>query len=169
VKRICLLSDTHSHFDERMLTLAAEADEIWHAGDFGDPVVSEKLSSLKPFRGVYGNIDGQAIRMVYPEHLFFTVEGISILMIHIAGPFGKYSPEARKLILEFRPKVLVCGHSHILKVQQDERHQLLYMNPGAAGKHGFHKVRTLLRFSIDGDRLKDLEAVELGLRGAVEA
>lgn len=152
-----------------MLALAAEADEIWHAGDFGDPIVSEKLSSLKPLRGVFGNIDGQAIRIVHPEHLFFKVEDVSVLMIHIAGPFGKYTPAARELILELGPKVLICGHSHILKVQQDERHQLLYMNPGAAGKHGFHKIRTLLRFSIDGDRLIDLEAIELGLRGAMEA
>lgn len=165
--RICLLSDTHGHLDDRILGLAREADEIWHAGDFGDDLVSRQLAALKPLKGVFGNIDGQSIRSLHPEHLFFSVEQVKVLMIHIAGPFGSYAPAARKLIDELHPDLLVCGHSHILKVQFDSRRKLMYLNPGAAGKHGFHKIRTLLRFTVSGDRLTDLEAVELGLRGAI--
>ncbi|MFM2136802.1 MAG: hypothetical protein RL021_2202 [Bacteroidota bacterium] len=165
--RICLLSDTHGHLDDRILELVRDADEIWHAGDFGDIAVSDRLKSLKTLRGVYGNIDGQPLRSLHPEYLSFNVEDVKVLMIHIAGPFGSYAPGTRKLIDELRPNVLVCGHSHILKVQFDQRHKLLFVNPGAAGKHGFHKVRTLLRFTVSGDRLTDLEAVELGLRGAI--
>lgn len=166
--RICLLSDTHGHLDDRMIGFARESDEIWHAGDFGSEHVSRQLQALKPLRGVYGNIDGQPVRSLHPEHLFFTVEKMSVLMVHIAGPFGTYNPSTRSLIDELHPDVLVCGHSHILKVQFDQQRKLMYMNPGAAGKHGFHKVRTLVRFTIEGDRLTALEAVELGLRGAVE-
>ena len=149
-----------------MLELAAQADEIWHAGDFGSDV-AEPLSTLKTFRGVYGNIDGAALRTVYPEFHFFTVEAIRVLMIHIAGPFGSYTPQVRSLLSQFQPTLLVCGHSHILKVQHDSGKNVLYMNPGAAGKHGFHKVRTMLRFSVNGDRIEHLEAIELGLRGAL--
>ena len=165
--RICLLSDTHGHLDETILRLAAASDEIWHAGDFGDVHVSERLSEIRPLRGVYGNIDGQPLRSMHPEFLSFTIEGVRVLMIHIAGAFGSYSPDVRKLLDELRPDVLVCGHSHILKVQHDAKRKMLYLNPGAAGKHGFHTVRTLLRFSIDGDRLTGLEAVELGKRGSL--
>lgn len=164
--RICLLSDTHGHVDDRMKELSADADELWHAGDFGNDVANA-FSASKIFRGVYGNIDGTSIRSTFPEHLFFSVEQVSVLMIHIAGPFGSYTPQVRKLLSHYQPKLLVCGHSHILKVQHDAKNNVLYMNPGAAGKHGFHKVRTMLRFTINGDRMEQLEAIELGLRGAM--
>ena len=165
--RIAVIADTHDRYPDWLPARLREADEIWHAGDFGELTVSDRLSALKPFRGVYGNIDDQKLRSVHPEHDFFEVEKMKVLMIHIAGPFGSYSPQTRKLVEEVRPDVLVCGHSHILKVQFDTKNKLLYLNPGAAGKHGFHKVRTLLRFTVDGDRLKDLEAVELGARGSL--
>jgi putative phosphoesterase len=166
LKRICLLSDTHGYVDDRLLDHVKQADEAWHAGDFGDGV-SDRIASIRPLRGVYGNIDGSRIRSEFPEHITFTIDGLVILMIHIAGPFGSYNPAVRDLIGKIKPGLLVCGHSHLLKVQFDSKNRLLYMNPGAAGKHGFHKVRTLLRFTIDSGRVSDLEAVELGLRGAI--
>ena len=165
--RIALLSDTHGYLDDRISRLAAEADQIWHAGDFGEGNVTEKLSAIRPFKAVYGNIDGQPIRKLYPEYLFFKVEKVGVLMIHIAGPFGSYTPQTKSLIQQHQPKLLVCGHSHILKVAMDQKFNLLYMNPGAAGKHGFHKMRTMLRFSIDGDNITQLEAIELGMRGSI--
>jgi putative phosphoesterase len=165
--KICLLSDTHGHVDDRMLELAAESDEVWHAGDFGSDV-TEKFSSSNVFRGVYGNIDGHILRSQFPEYSCFTIDKLSVLMIHIAGPFGSYTPQVRKLLEEYRPQLLVCGHSHILKVQHDQKRNVMYMNPGAAGKHGFHKVRTMLRFTISRDKLENLEAIELGMRGAIQ-
>ncbi len=168
MRKICLVSDTHGHIDDRMLEMASTSDEIWHAGDFGGGNVSEKLAAAKPLRGVFGNIDSISIRMVYPEFLVFAIEEVRVLMIHIAGPFGSYTPAVRNLLEQHRPTLLVCGHSHILKIQRDEKRKMLYMNPGAAGKHGFHKVRTMLRFTIDGKSLTGLEAIELGLRGAID-
>ena len=130
--------------------------------------VSQRLSQVKPLRGVFGNIDDQSIRTEHPEFLLFDIEQLKVLMIHIAGPFGSYSPLLRQLLNLHKPAVVVCGHSHILKVQMDQKHQLLYVNPGAAGKHGFHKVRTMLRFAVEGDRLKDLAVIELGMRGTID-
>lgn len=143
-----------------------EADEIWHAGDFGENVC-ELLETKTGFRGVYGNIDGATVRSRCPESLVFSIERLKVLMIHIAGPFGIYNPQVRSLVRDEKPGLLVCGHSHILKVQHDGRSDLLYLNPGAAGKHGFHKVRTMVRFKVSDSRIHDLEVIELGLRGAL--
>ena len=164
--RIGLLSDTHSFLDPKVFEYFKTCDEIWHAGDFGDDV-SEQLTLFKPVRGVYGNIDNQKIRSAYPEELFFKCEEVKVLMIHIGGSPGHFYPQAAKSIEMNKPSLFICGHSHILKVMQDKKHNMLYMNPGAAGKHGFHKMRTLLRFEINGSRIEKLEAIELGMRGAI--
>lgn len=162
--RIGLISDTHSHLDDSILRHLDGCDEIWHAGDFGTLAVADTLAAHKPLRGVYGNIDGQDIRQIYPEHLRFVCEQVEVWMTHIGGYPGRYHPAIRPAINANPPKLFICGHSHILKVMYDEKLQCLHLNPGAAGKHGWHKVRTLLRFSIDGDRIKDLEVVELAGR-----
>lgn len=161
--KILLLSDTHSYLDDRILDYASQADEIWHCGDFGVGV-AEKMEDLKPIKGVYGNIDDEKIRRIYPEVLSFDCEQVRVLMIHIGGYPGKYSPLARTEIAEKKPKLFISGHSHILKAMYDEKNALLHMNPGAAGKSGWHKVRTMMRFEIDGTEIKNLEIVELGAR-----
>ena len=165
--KIALLSDTHGHLDDSIFKYFDDRDEIWHGGDFGTIEVAEKLSAIKPLKGVYGNIDGANIRAKFPEDLWMEVEGMKILITHIAGSPGKYNPRVRKLLQEKKPGLLICGHSHILKVMRDSACNLMHMNPGAAGNEGFHKVKTLLRFSIDKGALKDLEVVELGRRGSV--
>lgn len=162
MKQICLLSDTHGYLPENAFKYLNECDEIWHAGDFG-PNVSEKLSSIKPLVGVYGNIDEHGLRLVHPEHQYMDVEGLKVLMIHIAGPFGKYTPQTRDLIKLYNPQVLICGHSHLLLVKKDK--DMLYINPGAAGNHGFHKIKTLIRMTIESGRISKMDAVELGIRG----
>jgi putative phosphoesterase len=164
--RIGLISDTHSYLDPGVFEHFQKCDEIWHAGDFGDGV-AEQLASFKMLRGVYGNIDGQKIRNDYPEELFFDCDGIQVLMIHIGGSPQYYYPQAKKFIEQKRPGLFICGHSHILKVMQDKNHNMLYMNPGAAGRQGFHKMRTILRFEINGGKIEKLEVIELGLRGAL--
>lgn len=165
MKRIGLISDTHGYLDERIFDLFAECDEIWHAGDIGDEVIGTKLSGFRKLRAVFGNIDGREIRSSYPLNQLFTIEGLKVFMTHIGGYPGNYFPEARKVIESEQPGLFICGHSHILKVMLDKNYNLLHMNPGAAGKHGFHKMRTLLRFSIENGKVSDLEAIELGLRG----
>lgn len=165
MKKILLLSDTHGHIDDRILAYAAQADEIWHAGDIGSLKVTDALGELKPVRGVYGNIDGAELRRVFPLDDRFTCEGVEVWMTHIGGYPGKYQKRVRELMGQNPPKLFICGHSHILKVQYDKRFQLLHMNPGACGKVGFHKVRTMLRFTIDSSDIKDLEVIELGQRG----
>lgn len=147
--KIGLLSDTHAYWDERYLQYFEPCDEIWHAGDIGSLEVAQKLAAFRPFRAVYGNIDGQDIRRLYPQTLRFTVEGAEVLMKHIGGYPGKYDPSIRGSILVHPPKLFVSGHSHILKVKYDKTLDLLHINPGAAGISGFHKVRTLVRFVID--------------------
>jgi len=164
--RIGLLSDTHSYLDPRIPEYFNNCDEIWHAGDFGENVSGE-LSSFKPLRGVFGNIDGTNIRSIHPEELFFKCEEVNVLIIHIGGSPGNYYPGAKKSIELHSPQLFICGHSHILKVMQDKKYHMLYMNPGAAGKHGFHKMRTALRFEINGKKIENLEAIELGLRSAI--
>jgi putative phosphoesterase len=164
--RIGLISDTHGYLDPKVFEHFKNCDEVWHAGDFGE-MVSDQLKDFKPLRGVYGNIDDQKIRNDHPEELFFECEGLSILMTHIGGSPGHYYPQAGKSIERYKPSLFICGHSHILKVMKDHKHDLLYMNPGAAGKHGFHKVRTLLRFEISKKKIENLEIIELGLRGAL--
>jgi putative phosphoesterase len=166
--RIGLISDTHGYLDPKVFDYFKECDEVWHAGDFGEGVAGQ-LRNFKPLRGVFGNIDGQIIRSDFPEELFFECGGMKVLMIHIGGSPGHYYPQAKKLIDLHRPSLFICGHSHILKVMHDKNHHMLYMNPGAAGKHGFHKMRTVLRFKIDGKKIENLEAIELGSRGVIES
>jgi len=165
--KVALLSDTHGHLDDSIFKYLNDRDEIWHSGDFGTMEVAEKLQACKPLKGVYGNIDGANIRAKFPEDLWMEIEGLGIFMTHIAGSPGKYTPRVRKLLLEKRPALLICGHSHILKVMNDRAFNMTYMNPGAAGNEGFHKMKTLLRFSIDSGKLGSLEVVELGKRGAI--
>ncbi len=163
--RIGLLSDTHSHIDDRMIKYLSECDEIWHAGDVGNVEVIDRLRKIKPVRGVYGNIDGKEVRREFPEHLRFTVEGVTVWITHIGGRPGKYwPPHIRTEMYRSPPKLFICGHSHILRVEMDKRTKCLYMNPGAAGKYGHHKVRTMLRFRIAMGGIKDLEVVELETR-----
>lgn len=165
MKRIGLISDTHSYFDENIVQHFQSCDEIWHAGDFGNKEIADRLAAIKPLRGVYGNIDGQDIRAHYPEQLVFNCENVKVMMRHIGGAPPNYNPETRKELQLHQPKLFISGHSHILKVIFDEKFQCLHMNPGAAGKHGWHKVRTLIRFAIDGAQMKDCEVIELGKRG----
>ncbi|MFT6934013.1 MAG: putative phosphoesterase [Maribacter sp.] len=162
--KILLLSDTHSHLDDVILKYAAQADEIWHAGDIGDISVTDKLSKLKPIRAVYGNIDNHVIQTEFPLNNRFTCEGVDVLITHIGGYPPKYNSRTRLEIHNKPPKLFICGHSHILKVMMDKKLGVLHMNPGACGKHGFHQVRTMLRFQIDGTEIKSLEVIELGKR-----
>lgn len=163
--RIGLISDTHNYLDDAVFRHFEQCDEIWHAGDFGTSAVSDKLKAFKPLRGVYGNIDGQDIRLEFPEKLRFTCEAVDVQMIHIGGYPGKYVPALRSELYANPPKLFICGHSHILKVMFDDKIKCLHMNPGAAGNHGWHKVRTLIRFVIDGKDMKQCEVIELGKRG----
>lgn len=168
MKKIALLSDTHGYIDDRWQELFAQCDEIWHAGDIGTAQVTNHLKSIKPLRAVYGNIDGAALRTEFPEFQFFESEGVKVLMIHIAGGVGKYNATVKKLAAQHgKPDLLICGHSHILKVQMDPAFYWLYMNPGAAGVHGFHKMRTCLRFGLADGRIHDLEVIELGSRNLI--
>ncbi|MEO7176986.1 MAG: metallophosphoesterase family protein [Saprospiraceae bacterium] len=165
--RIGLLSDTHSHLDDLIFQYLEPCDEIWHAGDIGNEQTWDQLTAFKPCRGVTGNIDGAVLRRMLPETLNFELEGVKTSIIHIAGAAGKYNFEARKLITATTPKLFICGHSHILKVQYDKNLQMLHVNPGAAGVHGFHAIRTLLRFTISEGNISNMEVVELGKRGAI--
>ncbi|MCW3105887.1 MAG: metallophosphoesterase family protein [Segetibacter sp.] len=164
MKRIGLISDTHHYLDEAVFKHFDKCDEIWHGGDFGSAEVADALKKFKPLRGVFGNIDGQDIRTEYPEVLKFNCEDVKVLMIHIGGYPGKYTPLARAEMLSYHPKIFISGHSHILKIMYDEKFQCLHMNPGAAGKQGWHKVRTLVRFVIDGANITNCEVIELGKR-----
>ncbi len=167
MRRIGLLSDTHGYLDDRILEYLADCDEIWHAGDIGNLETAHKLSLLKPFRAVSGNIDGTELRKDYPVILRFFCEQVEVLIIHIGGYPGHYAPDARKEISAATPKLFISGHSHILKVIFDPKYQLLHINPGAAGVQGFHQIRTLIRFTVDKDILKDLEVIELGQKGII--
>ncbi len=163
--RILLLADTHHYLDPAIANYTPACNEIWHAGDFGTIDLARSLREYnKPVRGVYGNIDGQDIRSEFPEQLVFTCENVKVLMRHIGGYPPKYNPETRKQLALHHPQLFISGHSHILKVMYDPALQCLHMNPGAAGRQGWHKVRTLLRFVIDGRDIKDCEVIELGNR-----
>jgi len=162
--KILLLSDTHSHLDDVILKYAAQADEIWHAGDIGDISVTDKLSKLKPIRGVFGNIDNHVLQKEFPLNNRFMCEDVDVWITHIGGYPPKYNSRTRPEIQNKPPKLFICGHSHILKVMMDKKLGVLHMNPGACGKHGFHQVRTMLRFQIDGAEIKNLEVIELGKR-----
>lgn len=161
MKRIGLLSDTHGYWDERYLKYFDPCDEIWHAGDIGSQEVADRLAAFRPFRAVYGNIDGQDLRPRFPEINRFQLEGADVLMKHIGGYPGKYDPSVRQILNTQPPQLFISGHSHILKVKYDPKLHLLHINPGAAGKYGFHKVRTLVRFSIANGNFSDLEVIEL--------
>lgn len=160
LKKILLLSDTHSYIDDRILEYAQQADEIWHAGDIGDISVTDKLAEIKPLRAVYGNIDDNKARAEFPLNNRFTLEGVDVWITHIGGYPGKYNPTIRKEITENPPKLFICGHSHILKVMPDKQLGLIHMNPGAVGKHGFQKVRTMLRFELNKGKIENLEVIE---------
>lgn len=160
--RILLLSDTHNFLDEKIKKYAADCDQIWHAGDIGTVTVSDELKKVKPLVAVYGNIDGMDVRKEFPLHQRFMCEGVKVWITHIGGSPGRYHPEVRNVLQANPPKLFICGHSHICKVQYDKRYNMLYMNPGAAGNYGIHKVKTLLRFTIDKTNIKNLEVVELG-------
>ena len=162
--KIGLISDTHSYLDDSVFKHFDQCDEIWHAGDFGNIELADRLAAFKPLRGVYGNIDGNDIRTIYPEHLKFVCEEVSVWMTHIGGYPGKYNPKIKAEINQNPPGLFISGHSHILKVMFDEKIKCLHLNPGAAGKEGWHKVRTLLRFSISEKKIHTLDVVELGKR-----
>ncbi len=164
MKKIGLLSDTHAYWDEAYEKYFSVCDEIWHAGDFGSDEIADRLLEIKPLRGVCGNCDGYPIRYTYAPTLFFETEGVSVLMTHIGGYPGHYNPLMLRLIDEYKPKLFVCGHSHITKVVYDRDRNMLCMNPGAAGRQGFHQVRTLLRFDLDAGNISNLEVIELGPR-----
>jgi putative phosphoesterase len=166
--RIGLMSDTHSLLDPKILEYFAEVDEIWHAGDIGDPAVAAQLADFKPLRAVYGNIDEPSLRQIYPEDLLFECAGLRVFMTHIGGYPGRYNTRVRKIIDQFKPQLYICGHSHILKIMPDQKRSLLHINPGACGQHGFHKVRTIVRFSITDGKIIELEVIELGLRGRLD-
>ncbi|MBC5833961.1 metallophosphoesterase family protein [Flavobacterium sp. F372] len=162
MKKILLLSDTHSHIDATILKYVKLADEVWHAGDIGDLKVTDAIQKLKPLRAVFGNIDNHEARLEFPLNNRFFCEGVDVLITHIGGYPGKYSPAIREEITKNPPKLFICGHSHILKVMFDKKLNCLHMNPGAAGISGFHQKRTMLRFEIDGDKIQSLEIVEIG-------
>lgn len=161
---ILLLSDTHNYMDDRILDYAEKADEIWHAGDIGNLEVADQLKAVRPLRAVYGNIDNSEIREEYPLNQIFEVEGVKVFLTHIGGYPGRYSARVKSILLEEKPKLYICGHSHILKVMHDKKLNLLHMNPGAAGNVGMHYVRTMLRFQLNQSKIENLEVIELGKR-----
>jgi putative phosphoesterase len=164
--RIGLISDTHGYLDATVFTHFKQCHEIWHAGDFGDVSIAIRLAAESglPVKGVYGNIDGNDIRTEFPEQLVFMCEAVKVMMRHIGGAPPRYNPETKKELLQHHPQLFISGHSHILKIMYDDKINCLHMNPGAAGKHGWHKMRTIIRFVIEGKNMKDCEVIELGKR-----
>lgn len=160
MKKILLLSDTHSYIDDAILKHVKQADEVWHAGDIGDLNVTNQIKKLKPLKAVFGNIDGHDARAEFPENNRFMCEDVDVWITHIGGYPNRYDVRIREALKKNPPKLFICGHSHILKVMPDKKLNLLHMNPGAVGKYGFHKVRTMLRFVIDGSNIKDLVVIE---------
>ena len=162
--KILLLSDTHGYIDEAILKYAKNADEVWHAGDIGDLEVTDALSEVASLRAVHGNIDNHTIQLEFPTHQRFICENVDVWITHIGGYPGRYDRRVREEIKIRPPQLFISGHSHILKVMNDKQLGILHMNPGACGRHGLHRVRTMLRFVIDGKDIKDLEVIELGKR-----
>ena len=162
MKKIGLLSDTHGYWDERYVRHFESCDEIWHAGDIGSIEVADRLAAFRPLRAVYGNIDGRELRLRFPQTLRFEVEGAQVLIKHIGGYPGHYDPSVCGSLLTRPPQLFISGHSHVLKVKYDKTLSMLHINPGAAGKQGFHRVRTLVRFVVDQGCFSDLEVIELG-------
>jgi len=159
--KIGLLSDTHCYVHPKIYDFFAECNEIWHAGDIGDIATADELNAFKPLKAVYGNIDGHIVRSSYPESLIFNCENVKVYMTHIGGYPDRYAKQVKDIIKLEAPNLFISGHSHILKVIYDKKHELLHINPGAAGRSGFHQVITLVRFCIDGINIKDLEIIEL--------
>ena len=164
MKKILLLSDTHGHLDNKIIKYVNQADEVWHAGDIGKKEIINYLTEIKPLKAVFGNIDDKETRLITKEFLYFNYEKNKVLITHIAGYPGKYNKNVNRLISIYEPNILVCGHSHILKVMYDKKNKHLHLNPGAAGISGFHNIRTMLRFKLDSDKIKELEVIELGKR-----
>jgi putative phosphoesterase len=160
MKKILLLSDTHSYIDDAVIKYVKQADEVWHVGDIGNLEVTDSIKALKPLRAVYGNIDDEKARLEFPLDNRFMCEGVDVWMTHIGGYPNRFNVRIREQIKENPPQLFISGHSHILKVMPDKKLNLLHMNPGAIGKHGFHKVRTMLRFTIDGKKIDNLEVIE---------
>tara|TARA_B100001173_G_scaffold108620_1_gene94059 strand:- start:598 stop:1101 length:504 start_codon:yes stop_codon:yes gene_type:complete len=167
LKKILLLSDTHSYIDKAIIKYARQADEIWHAGDIGKIEVLDELEKITKVRPVYGNIDNHIVRSTTKEINTFICEKVKVSMIHIGGKPPYYNKKSKPLILKERPKIFVCGHSHILKVEYDKTNRVLFMNPGAAGRHGFHNKRTMIRFEINEDKIENMEIIELGNRSSL--
>lgn len=164
MKKILLISDTHSYLDPKLIKHIQEADEVWHAGDIGTIDICLEIEKLKPLKAVFGNIDDKDVRITYPENLFFDCENVPVYITHIGGYPGKYPAKIKTLLKEHKPKLFICGHSHILKIMYDKELELLFINPGACGVHGFHKVKTVVRFEIEGSDIKNLAVIELGNR-----
>lgn len=163
--RIGILSDTHGYLDENIFHYFKDVDLIFHAGDIGTQEVTDKLKVFKPLYAVYGNIDGQELRAEFSENQLVEIEGCKVFITHIAGAVGKYNARVNNIIQQQRPDVLVCGHSHIVKVIKDPKYGFLHINSGAAGVHGFHKMRTIIRFEIENGKPQRMELIELGIRG----
>lgn len=161
MKKISLLSDTHSVLDERFIPHLKNSDEIWHAGDIGSLVIYDKLNEISKVKAVYGNIDNHQIRITLASEVFFKCEGLNIYMTHIGGYPGKYSKAVKEKIEKTKPDIFICGHSHILKVMNDKINNLLFINPGAAGNHGIHQVKTIVKFIINEKKISDLKIIEL--------
>jgi putative phosphoesterase len=165
---IGLISDTHSYLDPQVFDHFSNVDEVWHAGDIGDASVIRELQKFKPVRAVFGNIDDKKIRAEFPEDLWFDYDGFTIWMTHIGGAPPHYNPRVKKILKEKVPDIFICGHSHILRVKKDPNfNNMLYLNPGAAGNHGFHLVKTMIRFELAKKQIKKMEVIELGKRGAI--
>ena len=160
MKKILLISDTHGYIDEKIVKYANKVDEIWHAGDIGDISVTDKLKKIKPLRGVYGNIDDQKIRAEFPLHNRFICEKVSVWITHIGGYPKRYNPKILEELKSNSPDLFICGHSHILKVINDKELDLLHMNPGAIGKYGLHRVRTMIQFEINDKKIENLSVIE---------
>ena len=167
MKKILLLSDTHSYIDKAIIKYARQADEIWHAGDIGKIEVLDELEKITKVRPVYGNIDNHIVRSTTKEINTFICEKVKVSMIHIGGKPPYYNKKSKPLILKERPKIFICGHSHILRIEYDKTNRVLFMNPGAAGKHGFHNKRTMIRFEINEEKIENMEIIELGNRSSL--
>lgn len=166
--KIGLISDTHSYLDPKVFDHFKNVDEIWHAGDIGMMSLADELSKFKPLKGVYGNIDDKDLQVRFPENLWMEIEGVSVLMTHIGGAPPNYNPRVKKLLKEKVPQVFICGHSHILRIKRDPAYNnMLFVNPGAAGQHGFHTMKTIVRFEIAAGEIKNMEVIELGKRARI--
>ncbi len=164
MKKIGLISDTHGWLDDAVFRHFEACDEVWHAGDIGSPEVLTQLENFKTTRAVFGNIDDSAIRKRTVENLRWNCEGVDVWITHIGGKPGNYATPIKSELILNPPKLFICGHSHLCLVQMDKAIHCLYMNPGAAGRHGFHHVRTILRFELDDGKIQNLEVIELGKR-----